>query len=409
LAITMQRRRLLGSLVQGAATASLLGARRALAAGGGAPIRIGYSLSATGSNAMGASISQAPNYALWRDQVNARGGLLIKGQGRRPIEFVSIDDRSDTEITVRHYEDLMVRQRVDLVLAPWGTRLSMAVAPVAEKHGYPLLAPTMITDAVSNMKLDRRFTYGVLSPGPTIATALVSALKATIAKGQVRRVGLAYVDDAFGTGLIGELLPRLEKGKPAPVAVEKYPLGARDLAAVVKKMAHKEVDAFVGISYPPDSLLFTSQARELRFNPAFYFTAVGTAFPNFRDGSHGAEGVLGIAGWNPKVKHPGAAEYFEAHKAMHGKEPDRYASAYVYASLQILETCVAEVGLDRRAIKGVLDAKQFQTIVGPLRFISGVNASTPGMIGQWQSSEFEIVWPTSHATAKLIIPKPAWA
>ena len=41
-----------------------------------------------------AGIIQAPNYALWAEQLNAKGGLMVKGEGRRPIEYVSFDDRS---------------------------------------------------------------------------------------------------------------------------------------------------------------------------------------------------------------------------------------------------------------------------------------------------------------------------
>jgi branched-chain amino acid transport system substrate-binding protein len=156
-------------------------------------------------------------------------------------------------------------------------------------------------------------------------------------------------------------------------------------------------------------MLLTAQSRELGFDPRLYFTGVGTAFPSFRDAFQGAEGVLGIAGWNPKLKHAGALEYFNAHKAMHAKEPDRWASAFVFASLQILESCVAEVGLDHAAIKELLDSKEFQTLAGPISFVSAVNASTPGMIGQWSVGEFEIVWPPTHATGKLEVPKPAWA
>ena len=50
----------------------------------GKPVRIGYTLSATGPYSVGAGITQAPNYALWADQVNAKGGLAIKGRGPPP-------------------------------------------------------------------------------------------------------------------------------------------------------------------------------------------------------------------------------------------------------------------------------------------------------------------------------------
>ena len=372
------------------------------------PVRIGYSLSATGPNALGAGITQAPNYALWREQVNKRGGLLVKDQGRRPVEYVAIDDRSDAETTTAHYESLMTRQRVDLVLAPWGTNLSRAVAPLAEKHGYPLLAPTMLTDAVYQLKQDRHFVYAVLQPNPVMVAPVAALLKSMVEAGKVRRLGIAHVDDTFGHAMMGELSARLDKARVPIAVVERYPLGAPDLSAIVKKFARGDVDAFVGVSYPPDSMLLTTHATAIRFNPSIYFTAVGTAFAAFRDAFHGAEGVLGIAGWNPRVKYAGAADYFAAHKATQHQEPDRWASAFVYASLQILETCVATVGLDRRKIKDQLDTQEFQTIAGPIRFIAGVNASTPGMIGQWQKGEFEIVAPATHATGKLLFPKPRW-
>ena len=41
-------------------------------------------------------------------------------------------------------------------------------------------------------------------------------------------------------------------------------------------------------------------------------------------------------------------------------------------------------------------------------FAKGVNVATPGMVGQWQKGEFEVVWPKARATAPLITQKPAW-
>jgi branched-chain amino acid transport system substrate-binding protein len=57
----------------------------------------------------------------------------------------------------------------------------------------------------------------------------------------------------------------------------------------------------------------------------------------------------------------------------------------------------------------MLDGTEFTTVVGPVRFTRGFNAMTPGMVGQWQKGEFEIVWPRSWATASAIVPKPGWA
>ena len=62
----------------------------------------------------------------------------------------------------------------------------------------------------------------------------------------------------------------------------------------------------------------------------------------------------------------------------HQKEPDRWASAFAYASLQILERCVGEVGLDRPKIKAMLDATEFQTVAGPDQVRQGRERGHPG-------------------------------
>ncbi|HYR37621.1 MAG TPA: ABC transporter substrate-binding protein, partial [Methylomirabilota bacterium] len=95
----------------GAATAAAVLRGRAWAQA--KPIRIGYTLSATGPYSVGAGITQGTGYALWLEQVNAKGGLAVKGEGRRPVEYVTIDDRSEIETAVRFYEKLMGDDRVD--------------------------------------------------------------------------------------------------------------------------------------------------------------------------------------------------------------------------------------------------------------------------------------------------------
>jgi branched-chain amino acid transport system substrate-binding protein len=373
----------------------------------GKPVRIGYTLSATGPYAVGAGITQAPNYALWADQVNAKGGLMIKGEGRRPIEYVATDDRSEIETAVRFYEKLMGDDKVDLILPPWGTAMNFAVAPIANKHGYPMIGPTVSSNKLKELSLP--YFYAILQQPDSLMQAMVEWLGELKAQGKVSKLGLAYVNDLFGIEMHASATAVLKNAGLSATETKNYALGVKDLAPVLKGFKAAGVDMLVGLTYPPDNILLTTQAKETDFNPPVYFTAVGTAFPFYRDRFKGAEGVSGIAGWNPKVKTPGAREYFDAHVKKTGKEPDRWASAFAYASLQITERCVGEVGLDRKRIKEMLDATEFTTVVGPVRFTKGVNTVTPGMVGQWQKGEFEIVWPKSWATASAIVPKPAWA
>jgi branched-chain amino acid transport system substrate-binding protein len=371
------------------------------------PIRIGFTLSATGPYAVGAGITQRPNYDLWLDQVNAKGGLTVAGGGKRPIQFVDHDDRSEIETIVRLYEKMITDDKVDLVLPPWGTAANFAVAPIANKHGYPMIGPTVGSLKLKDLNLP--YFYAILAQPDAMMLSLANFLKDAKRTQKLNKVAVIYVNDLFGIEHHGALMPLLKEGDFDVVEVKSYPLGVKDLSDVLKGIKAKNAEILIGLSYPPDTILATTQAKAVDFNPAIFYTAVGTAFPFFRDRfKGGAEGVMGVGAWNPKVKYPGAKEYFDAHVAKMKKEPDRWASASAWATLQILEECIANVGLDRAKIKARIDATEFQTVIGPVKFAKGVNVATPGMVGQWQKNEFEVVWPPERATAKAVVPKPKW-
>ena len=395
---SVSRRVVLGSV---AATASgLLVMRRARAQV--APVRVGYSMSRTGPWTGGAQVSQEPNFLLWAEQQNATGGLDVKGV-KRPVQLISSDDRSDVETVVRTYEKLMGSEKVDLVLPPWGSNANFAVAPIANRFGYPFLAPTALSRRLIEMKLPNFFLL-LQQPKP-MCDAIVDMFKANA----IKSVACVYVDDLFGLENYAAFKVALQGSGITLVEEKSYPGGVKDLSPVLRSIKERNPDAFVGFTYPPDTILASRQSKEIGFNPRVFYASVGTAFPLYKNvmTPAGAEGVMGMGSWNSKTS-AGAKAYFEAHVASQKKEPDRWASGACWAGLEILTRAVSLHGLDRKAIRDYVATTTHKTILGDIRFVGSENVGTPGSIGQWQNGEFEVVWPQSRATAALNINKPAW-
>ncbi len=388
-------------VAQGLALAAAAIARPALAQAAGSPVRIGYAIARTGPWAAGAQVSQEPNYLLWAEQVNASGGLEVQGR-RRPVELIGHDDRSDIEACTQAYTRLMGGDKVDLVLAPWGSSANFAVAPLCNRYGYPLLAPTAAGRKLVDMGLPHFFS--LLQQPDKMMGALLDML---VAKG-ARTLAVLYMDDVFGLENFSALTLALKKTSLQVLDRRSYAPGIKDLAPMLRGFKALNPDAFVGITYPGDTLLASRQAREEGFNPAFFYTAVGAAFPGYRTAMQaGAEGVLGMGSWNVK-SNPQARAYVDAHVARFNRQPDRWASGHCWAGLQVLQQAVAAVGLDRKALRDRIAKGEFSTVIGPVRFAGSENAGVPGTVGQWQGEEFEVVWPPERATAALVAPKPAW-
>ena len=394
------RRRVVQALAAGAAASA--GFPGIVSAQGG-PVRVGYAIARTGPWSVGAQVSQEPNFLLWAEQVNAAGGLSVKGV-KRPVELISSDDRSDIETCVRTYEKLMGSDKVDLVLPPWGSNANFAVAPLANKFGYPFLAPTALSRRLVEMKLP--YFFLLLQQPKPMMEALIEMLRLNGAK----TLAVIYVDDLFGLENYAALKVALGSSGMGVVDERSYPLGVKDLSPVLRVIKERNPDAFVGLTYPPDTILASRQSKEIGFNPKFFYASVGTAFQLYRNVMQAsAEGVLGMGSWNTKTS-AGAKAYFEAHVKKFGaaKEPDRWASGHAWAGLEILTNAVAKVGLDRKAIRDYVANTTHDTIVGKVKFAGSENVGIPGTVSQWQKGEFEVVWPKAVATAPLNASKPAW-
>jgi branched-chain amino acid transport system substrate-binding protein len=226
----------------------------------------------------------------------------------------------------------------------------------------------------------------------------------------VKTIAVVYMDDLFGLENFAALNNALKKTQIQVVERKSYPLGVKDLSPVLRGIKGLNPDAFIGITYPPDTILASKQAKEIGFNPRFFYASVGTAFQLYKNvmTPAGAEGVLGMGSWNSKTS-PGAKVYFEAHtKKFGGKEPDRWASGHAWAALEILQAAVAKAGLERKALRDQIASTTYKTIVGDIKFTGSENTATPGTVAQWQNGEFEVVWPQNLATGKLNANKPAW-
>jgi branched-chain amino acid transport system substrate-binding protein len=135
--MNMTRRNTMRALASGVAMTMLLGANLAYSAD--ETIKIGYAVAKTGPNATGAGITTIPNYELWVKDVNAAGGLTMPDGSKRMIEVIEYDDRSSNEDLVRAIERLATKDKVDLILPPWGTGSNLAIAPLMDRFGYPQL------------------------------------------------------------------------------------------------------------------------------------------------------------------------------------------------------------------------------------------------------------------------------
>src|SRR5689334_9467264 len=181
----MKRRTFLGG-----AMAVAVAGRASTALADGPPIKIGMSMPQTGGLAGGGKASLL-GIEIWRDDINAKGGLL----GRK-VELIVYDDKSSASETPALYSKLLDIDKVDLLFAPYATVPTAPIMPLVKQRGMVLIG-NFSFQVNSKIRHDMWFNNAPWGP----ADAWASAFLDLGAKAGGKSVALLTADQEFAQNL----------------------------------------------------------------------------------------------------------------------------------------------------------------------------------------------------------------
>jgi branched-chain amino acid transport system substrate-binding protein len=359
----MKRRTLLG----GAIAAALAGfASGAIAEDG--PLKIGMTMAQTGGLAA-AGKSSLLGIQIWRDDINAKGGLL----GRK-VELVVYDDKSSAAETPALYAKLLDVDKVDILFAPYATVPTAPLLPLVKQRGL-LLMGNFSFQINSKIHHDMWFNNGPWGPRESQATEYLEIGK----KAGGKTVALLISDQEFAQNLAGTARDVAKKMGLEIVYDQSYPPTTTEFSAIVRALKEAKPDIVYVASYPPDSAGILRAVNEIGIGnnvKLFGGGMVGLQNAAVMEGMGSLlNGVVNYNTWlpEPSMYFDGTKAYFEtyAKRAVEAKVDPLgfYISPYGYAMGQLLEQAVnGTKSLDQKGIAKYLHEHELKTIVGPIAF-----------------------------------------
>src|SRR6266567_978828 len=195
-----------------------------------APIRIGYCLSLAGPVADNSRSAQLA-HAIWRENVNSRGGLL-----GRPVELVCYDDQADASLVPGIYERLMDEDKVDLVIGGYGTNTLLPAMPLIMERQRFFVG--LMGLGVNNALAYPNY-FAMIPTGPDPNAALTEGFFALAAEQTPRpaTVALLSADAEFSRNPILGAKANAEKYGFRVVHEATYPLTTADFKPVIDAVA----------------------------------------------------------------------------------------------------------------------------------------------------------------------------
>jgi len=317
------------------------------------PIKVGVTVAVTGPYSVPGS-AELEGIRLWVHDINQRGGLL-----GRPVELVHYDDGSDPQASTRLYERLISEDRVDLLLGPYGTDITMAASRVAERHNLPMVA----TGAAGEDVWVRGFRniFGVDALAENYADLLI----ASAANAGLKTLALVYADSSFPRQMARGARREAARHGLRIVYDRAYRPRQVDCDEVIGALRETQPDLVIGGTYLEDSVGLVKAAGRAGFAPCAMAFTVGPALRPFVDelGSQ-AEGIFGLVSWMRSAALPMAMDFSYRYKRLYGHNASVQA-ALGYGAAQVLEAAVRLAGaLDRDALRTQLRNMNFQSLLG---------------------------------------------
>ncbi|MFZ2447216.1 MAG: amino acid ABC transporter substrate-binding protein [Syntrophobacteraceae bacterium] len=355
------------------------------------PIRFGATVSLEGKYA-GPSGMLRDGFKLWEKQVNERGGLL-----GRPVELVLHDDKSNPELVRELYTKLIAEDKVDMVLSPYGTPLTLAAAEVTTRYGYTMLACGASGDEIWNGRFKN--VFGMYSPGKRYFIGLVDIM----ASNGLNSVAILYENSPFSRDAAEGAKEWAERFGLKVSLYRSYASGKTELPGLLRQARGENPDGLILVSYPEDSYLLLDLMKTEKYRPRVLAFTIASSYPDFYEKAGGiAEGVFGSSQWEPdeRIPFPGTKRFIADFFKFTNRLPS-YHSGSAYAGCQLMERAVRHCDcFDQARIADFIRSLDTVTVVG--RFKVGLDGKQTGhnsIIIQWQNGKKEIVFPANMQTA----------
>lgn len=365
------------------AAAASLAAPFASAKAAEGPIRIGFSIAQTGNIASGGKAGLAA-LQMWRSDVNAAGGL----NGRK-VEFVVYDDQSQAGNVPSIYAKLMDIDKVDLLLAPYGTNLTAVVMPMVVQRNRFFLGQFEIGQN-DKLHFDKFFEIAPWGPNPG---ANWCRGYFDLAKRQgYKTLAVINSDAEFSANAAAAGVKIAQEYGMKVLTVQHYPPNTVDFSGILRTVNAARPDYVFVASYPAESAAIIRGISEIGIADSvqmFGGAMVGIQYAQqLQNLGSALDGVTNYDTYvvAPTMNFPGIAQFLQRYEKIAAQEKvdalGHFLPPFFYAGGQLIAAAVKAVGgVDEEKMAKWLHANTVETIVGPIKF---------GPEGNW--AESRIVW-----------------
>ncbi len=306
------------------------------------------------------------------DEVNQAGGVNGK-----QLELIIRDDNASPGDAVRAAEELLSREKADVLIGTFLSNVGLAVTDFAKQKKVFFLAGEPLTDKIVWAN-GNRYTFRLRA-----STYMQSAmLVPEAAKLRKKRWAVVYPNYEYGQSAVATFKAQLKAAQPDVefVGEQASPLGKLDAGSVVQALADSKPDAIFNVLFGADLAKFVREGNTRGLFKDRAVVSMLTGEPEYLDPLKNETPTGWIVTGYPwaSIKTPEHTKFMNAYQKAFGDYP-RLGSVVGYSLIKSLATGIKKAGsTDTEKMIAAFSGLQFDTPFGKAKFRSEDHQSTMG-------------------------------
>ena len=305
-------------------------------------------------------------------EINAGGGLLGK-----KVELISRDDNASPGDAVRAAEELLAREKVDVLTGSFLSHIGLALTDFAKQKKVFFLAGEPLTDKIV-WQNGNRYTYR-LRPSTYMQVAMMVPEAAALKK---KRWALVFPNYEYGQSAAATFKQLLKAAQPDVefVAEQAPPLGKVDAGSVVQALADAKPDAVFNVLFGADLSKFVREGNTRGLFEGRSVVSLLTGEPEYldplKDEAPNGWIVTGYPWYG--IQTPEHKAFLSAYQAKFNDYP-RLGSIVGYSAIKSLAEGIKKAGsTDTEKLVVSFKGLQVPTPFGRITYRTEDNQSTMG-------------------------------
>ena len=306
------------------------------------------------------------------DEVNAAGGVNGK-----QLELVIRDDNANPGEAVRAAEELVSRERVDVLTGSFLSHIGLALTDYAKQKKVFFLASEPLTDKIT-WENGNRYTYRLR----TSTYVQVAMLVPEAVKLNKKRWAIVYPNYEYGQSAVATFKALMKAAQPDVefVSEQAPPLGKVDAGSVVQALADAKPDAIFNVLFAGDVAKFVREGTTRGLFEGRPVVSVLTGEPEYLDPLRDETPKGWIVTGYPWqfIKTPEHDAFLKAYQGKFKDHP-RLGSVVGYSAIKSLAEGIKRAGsTDTEALIKAFAGLKLTIPFGPIEYRALDHQSTMG-------------------------------